>query len=317
MANPIELSIVIVIYKSKEYISRCIQSIHEATRGISSEICIVDNASGDGSTDLIRAEFPEVILVENEKNEGFARGINRGVKLSSGRYLAILNPDTQVDPEAFKILLSFLENHPLNCIVGPCTVDEKGRPNHSCRSLPHIGNIIKSPLLLLRGGRKLKNPKRYLLDIWEQNRTIDVTKYNGYITGACIITRLNFFREMSMFDERYFLYCEDIDFGFRMKQAGYHAFFVSEASVIHLGRRSASKNVRSRPYFVESYIRYIHKNFTFFHRVAYEIYFFLFVLIWIVEAMLRGKWEQSLILSKTLRYFIPKYSGGLHTLLKG
>jgi len=186
MANSIELSIVIVTYKSKEYISRCIQSIREATQGLSFEISIVDNASGDGLADLIHAEFPEVILVENEKNEGFARGINRGVKLSSGRYLAILNPDTQLNPEALKILLNFLENHPLNCIVGPRTVDEKGGPIASCRSLPHIGNIIKYPLSLLLQGKKLKNPKRYLLDIWEQNRTIDVTKYNGYIRGPVL-----------------------------------------------------------------------------------------------------------------------------------
>jgi len=304
MANPIELSIVIVTYKSKEYIAKCIQSIREATQGLSSEIIIVDNASGDDSTDVIRAGFPEVILVENEKNEGFARGINRGVNLSSGRYLAILNPDTQVNQETFKILLNFLENHQLNYIVGPRTVDEKGTPIPSCRSLPHIGNIIKYPLILLRRGRRLKNPRRYLLDIWEQNRTIDVTKHNGYITGACIITRLDFFKEVGMFDERYFLYCEDIDFGFRMRKAEYHAFFVSEASVIHHAGRSASQNVQSRLYFVDAYIRYIRKNFNFFHGVAYEICFFLLVLGWMIEAFLRREREQTSILLESLRCFI-------------
>jgi len=307
MANSIELSIVIVTYKSKEYISRCIQSIREATQGLSFEISIVDNASGDGLADLVHAEFPEVILVENEKNEGFARGINRGVKLSSGRYLAILNPDTQLNPEALKILLNFLENHPLNCIVGPRTVDEKGGLIASCRSLPHIGNIIKYPLSLLLQGKKLKNPKRYLLDIWEQNRTIDVTKYNGYITGACIITQLDFFKKMSMLDERYFLYCEDIDFGFRMRQEGYPAFFVSEASVIHHSGRSASQNVQSPSYFVDAYIRYIHKNFTFLHGIAYEICFFLFVLGWMMEVFLRRERGQTSILLKTLRCFIHPY----------
>ena len=311
MANPIELSIVIVTYKSKEYIAKCIQSIREATQGLSSEIIIVDNASGDDSTDVIRAGFPEVVLVENEKNEGFARGINKGVKLCSGRYLAILNPDTQVNPETFKILLNFLENHQLNCIVGPRTVDEKGTPIPSCRSLPHIGNIIKYPLVLLLRGKMVKNPKRYLLDIWEQDKTIDVTKYDGYITGACIITRLDFFKEMGMFDERYFLYGEDIDFGFRMRKAGYQAFFVSEASVIHHVGRSASQNVESPLYFVDAYLHYIHKNFTFFHGIVYKVCFFMLVLGRTIEACLRLKRGETLALIKVLKHFNFFRSGGV------
>jgi GT2 family glycosyltransferase len=113
---------------------------------------------------------------------------------------------------------------------------------------------MKYPVLLFLGGKRLRKPRRYLLDLWEQNETIDVTKYNGYITGACILTRLDFFKKMGMFDERYFLYCEDIDFGLRMKEAGYKAVFVSEPSVIHLAGHSASQNVQSRLYFVEAYI---------------------------------------------------------------
>jgi len=314
--DSVDLSVVIVTYKSKEYISRCIRSVLEATQGLSPEIIIVDNDSGDGLANLVQTEFPSVIIIENEKNEGFAQGVNQGARLASGRYLNILNPDTQLNPDTLKVLLCYLEKHPSNCIVGACTIDEKGRSIPSCRSLPHIGNIIKYPLLLFLQGRRLKNPKRYLLDIWEQNETIDVTKYNGYITGACILTRLDFFKKMGMFDERYFLYCEDIDFGFRMKQAGYNAFFVSEASVIHLAGRSASQNVQSRLYFVEAYIRYIHKNMTFFHGVAYKICFFLFVFGWVMEAFLRRNWEQTSILLKTLRGFIPKSLGGPPTLLK-
>lgn len=311
MANPIELSIVIVTYKSKEFIPRCIQSIREATQGLSFEVIVVDNHSEDGLPDLVRSEFPEVILIENKTNEGFSRGINKGVNVATGRYLNILNPDTRLNPDTLRILLGYLEKHPSGCIVGAHTVDEAGRSIPSCRSLPHIGNIIKYPLSLLLCGRRLKNPKRYLLDIWKQNKTIDVTKYNGYITGACIVTGLDFFKEMGMFDERYFLYCEDIDFGFRMRQAGCHAFFVSEASVIHLSGRSASQNVQSRLYFVDAYVRYIRKNFNFFHGVAYEICFFLLVLGWMIEAFLRREREQTSILLKSLRCFIHPYCSRL------
>jgi len=314
--DSIDLSVIIVTYKSKEYISQCIRSILEAAQGLSSEIIIVNNSSNDGLCDFLHAKFPEVRVIENEKNEGFAWGVNQGARLASGRYLNILNPDTQLNPDTLKFLLCSLEKHPSDCIVGARTIDEKGKSIPSCRSLPHIGNIIKYPLSLLLRGRGLKNPMRYLLDIWEQNETIDVTKYNGYITGACILTRLDFFKKMGMFDERYFLYCEDIDFGFRMKQAGYHAFFVSEASVIHLAGRSASQNVQSWHYFVEAYIRYIHKNMTFFHGIAYKIFFFLFVFGWVMETFLRRNWQQTSILLKTLRAFFAKSLGGPPTLLK-
>jgi hypothetical protein len=308
--DSVDLSIVIVAYKSKEYISRCIRSVLEATQGLSSEVIIVDNGSGDGLRDFLCTEFPKVSVIENKKNEGFARGVNQGARLASGRYLNILNPDTQLNPDTLKILLSYVAKHPSGCIIGARTINEMGRIIPSCRSLPHIGNIIKYPLLLLLQGRRLKNPKRYLLDIWEQNETIDVTRYNGYITGTCIITRLDFFKKMGMFDEGYFLYCEDIDFGFRMRQTGYHAFFVSEASMIHLAGHSASQNPMSRLYFVDAYIRYIHKNFTFLHGMAYKICLFLFVLSWVVERFLRISCKEAPILLQALRCFVPYWLGG-------
>lgn len=306
----VDLSVVIVTYKSKEYISQCIRSVLKAAQGLSSEIIVVDNNSGDGLCDFLHAEFPEVRVIENKKNRGFAWGVNQGARLASGRYLNILNPDTRLTPDTLRIMLCYLEKHPSGCIVGARTIDEMGRSIPSCRSLPHIGNIIKYPLLLFLRGRRLKKPKRYLLDIWEQNETIDVTRYNGYITGACIMARLDFFKKMGMFDEGYFLYCEDIDFGLRIRQAGCLAFFVSKASVIHLGGHSASQNPMSDLYFVDAYIRYIHKNFTFFHGMAYKACFFLFVLSWAVGRFLRISWKEAPILLQALRCFVPYWLGG-------
>ena len=316
MDDSIDLSVVIVAYKSKNYISRCIRSVLEATQGFSSEVIIVDNGSGDGLREFLCTEFPKVSVIENKKNEGFARGVNQGARLASGRYLNILNPDTRLTPDTLRILLSLLEKHPSDCIVGARTIDEVGRIIPSCRSLPHIGNIMKYPVLLFLGGKRLRKPRPYLLDLWEQNETIDAMKYNGYITGACILTRLDFFKKMGMFDERYFLYCEDIDFGFRMRQAGYHAFFVSEASMIHLAGHSASQNPMSRLYFVDAYIRYIHKNFTFLHGMAYKICFFLLVLSWAVGRFLRLKESEVPILLQTLMCFIPYWLGGPPRLLE-
>jgi len=300
-----DLSLVIVTFKSKEYLPRCIRSIYQATQGISFETIVVDNASGDNLTDLVRAEFPEVIVIENKKNEGFARGVNQGVGMASGRYLTLLNPDTQLHPDTLKILLNFLENYPSDCVVGAHTVDEMGRSIPSCRSLPHIGNILKYPIsLLLRGGR-LKIPRRFLLDIWDQNETIDLIRYDGYVTGSCFTTQLDFFKKMGMFDERYFLYSEDADFGFRIAQAGYHAFLISEASMIHFSGRSAYQNPLSRLYFVEAYLQYIHKNFTFLHGAVYKTFLFFLVVGWTLAAWLRRDKIQVKILLQGLKCFDP------------
>jgi GT2 family glycosyltransferase len=305
-----DLSIIIVAYKSKERISQCIRSVLEATQGLSSEIIIVNNSPGDGLSDTLNGQFPEVKVIENKKNEGFARGINQGARMASGRYLNILNPDTLLHPDSLKIMLNFMEKNPECCLVGSRAVDETEKSIPSCRSLPHILNIIKYPLLLFLQGRRLTNPNRFLLDIWEQNKTIDVTKYNGYLTGACIITPLDFFKKMGMFDERYFLYCEDIDFGFRLKQMGFHGFLVPEASMIHLSGHSASQNPMSQLYFVNAYIHYIQKNFTFLHGMFYKGCFFLFVLTWVIVRLFKMNWKETPILLQALRYFVPFWLGG-------
>jgi GT2 family glycosyltransferase len=310
MIYPVDISIIIVTYKSKEYIGRCLESVRESAKGLTIEIIVVDNASGDGLGEFLHAKFPEVILIENEKNEGFARGVNRGAKLATGHYLYILNPDTQLNPDTMKIMLDFMEKHPMCCLVGARTVDETGRNIPNCRSLPHIANLIKYPTSFLLQRRELKKPRRYLLDIWEQNETIDVTKCNGYITGASILTRLDFFKEMGMFDEQYFLSSEDCDFGLRITRSGFHAFLVTEASLVHFEGRSASKNPRSRLYTVDAYVRYIRKNFTFLHGVAYKTCFFLLVLSGAVERFLRLKGSEIPILLQTLMCFVPYWLGG-------
>lgn len=310
MVYPIDISIVIVTYKSKEYIMRCIESVRESVHRLTAEIIIVDNASGDDIGEFLHAKFPEVILIENEKNEGFARGVNRGAKRASGRYLYILNPDTQLYPDTIEIMLNFIEKHPMCSLVGARTVDETGRSIPNCRSLPHIANVIKYPISFLFQHKRLRKPRRYLLDLWEQNETIDVTKYNGYIKGASILTRLDFFKEMGMFDEQYFLSSEDCDFGLRITRSGFHAFLVTETSLVHFEGRSVSKNPRSRLYAVDAYVRYFRKNFTFLHGVAYKTCFFLLVFSWVVGRFLRFERSEVPILLQTLMCFIPYWLGG-------
>jgi hypothetical protein len=308
--SPIDISIIIVTYKSKGYILRCIESVLESARGLATEIIIVDNASGDGLGDLLHGQFPELILIENEKNEGFARGVNRGAKRALGRYLHILNPDTELCPDTLEIMFKFIETHPMCCLVGGRTVDDAGRNFPNCRSLPNIANLIQYPMSFLLRHKELKKPRQYLLDLWEQNETIDVTECNGYITGASIFIGSDFFKKMGMFDGQYFLSYEDCDFGLRIARSGFHAFLVPEALLVHFGERSVFKNPRSRLYYADAYVRYIRKNLNFLHGTAYKICFFLGVLTWVMWRFLRMKGEERPILLQILMRFIPYWLGG-------
>jgi GT2 family glycosyltransferase len=270
----------------------------------------VENASGDGTLRLVHEEFPEVVVIENKKNEGYARGVNQGANNAAGRYLLILNPDTELNSETLQILFNFLKNQEADCIVGAHTVDGTGKSIPACRSLPHIGNITRHLIAPFFNGNRLKTPRRRLLDMWEQRKTVDVTKYDGYIAGACILTELDFFKRLGMFDDRYFLYYEDADMGFRIKQAGYPAFLVAEASLVHYAGRSAAYCPQNRLYAVESCLRYLRKNFTFSHRMVFQPSIILLLLSWTIRAWLKGEQTQKKVLLESLKRLIPPLLGG-------
>ncbi len=276
---------------------------------MSFEVIVVDNTPGEGLADYLHSEFPEVSVIENESNTGFARGTNQGARIASGRYVCLLNPDTRVHPRSLETLVRFLMQQPEDCIAGPRTVDDRGETVPSCRSLPHVGNALKYPIALLLQGRKLRKPRRYLLDIWAQNESVDLTPYKGYVTGACLVTPLAFFRNMGMLDEQFFLYAEDADFGFRIARAGYHAYLISDALVVHSSGLSAWKNPRSRIHAVESYLHYVDKNLSFLHRMLFKLCFLFFILGCGVQAWLKREKNPAPVLSESLKCFLSPRGG--------
>lgn len=298
------VSAVIVTYKSRDYIKTCIRSFEEAAWGIQHEIIVVDNASGDGLMDFVRGEFPHVLCLENDTNEGFARAVNRGAKHANGEYIIILNPDTFLHRNALKTLIMFIEGQTRPCVVGPRTIDETAHVAFSCRSLPHLGNIMKYIIVFFRKGKAVKNPRKYLLDLWRPNRTIDLARYDGYLQGSCLLMRLDFFRSVGMFDEQYFLYAEDADFGLRVKQAGFSSFFVNEAEVLHVGKHIASKESKTTKYFIQTYNQYIRKNLGPAHGLALKIALFVLAINWLVMAWFRRDKEKQMVIREALGSFL-------------
>jgi O-antigen biosynthesis protein len=301
MHDQVDLTVVIVTYKARRFILPCLQSLDKATEGMRIEVIVIDNGSDDGLADFISNKFPEVKVTENEENIGFSRAVNQGANLAKGHYLCILNPDTRLFSDTLKILVTFLETNPSAHVVTPRMFDLEGKNIPSCRSLPHIGNIARYLVAMLLQGKQLKKPRSHLLDLWDQNQRIDLTKYKGYVTGGCFVTRLAFFKEMGMFDDRFFLFYEDADFGFRMLQRGYSGVLVSEASMIHLGGWGTIQNPRWKLFAVKSCLYFIRKNFTFLHGVVCRQALSFLVLAWTLGAWLKGRKDQLVILRQMLK----------------
>jgi GT2 family glycosyltransferase len=297
-----DISVVIVTYKSKDYITECICSLKEAARDLSLQVIAIDNCSEDGTTELMRSQFPEVVLLENKVNEGFARAVNRGAKHAQGRYLVILNPDTRFHRNGLNALKNFFEQSNAG-IVGPRTVDEDGNTAFSCHSLPHFGNLVRYPLSLIRRGKHLERPRKHLLDMWKPNQTVDLTDYDGYLQGSCLFMKLDFFYSIGMLDERYFLYAEDADLGFRVKQAGCSSVLVNDAEILHVGKHIAAKDSRTTRYFVETYVQYINKNIPPVHGYALKIALFVLVTGWLAGAWVRRDEEKRAVLMQALANF--------------
>ena len=217
-----DVSIIIVNYNTKALTKQCLQSVYKKTHDIDYEIIVVDNASIDGSQEMLRSEFPNVKLIENTENLGFGRANNLGAKSAKGKYLFLLNSDTILLNNAVKILADFMDNHSKCGICGGNLFDVDRNPTLSYRSLPSIWQELKILLNLpIEQYNKSYNPKTV-----------------GYITGADLMIRYDLFNQLNGFDVDFFMYYEETELTYRTKKMGYSTYSVPQAEIIHLEGQS-------------------------------------------------------------------------------
>ena len=224
------VTIIIVSYRSQEDIIACLGSLGEART--QAQVIVVDNASRDGTSDAIRRSFPEVSLLSMPKNMGFAVACNRGIRASTSRYCLFLNPDVRLSLDALVDLIRFAEKNPQVGIVGPRVLNQDGRTVQiSYRSFPTIGTLFFHQHSLLNRVFP-NNPwrRKYLLigqDLSEP-RPVD------WVSGCCMLARREVLDGLDGFDERFFMYSEDVDLCLRAKQAGWQTCYDPRACVTHL-----------------------------------------------------------------------------------
>jgi GT2 family glycosyltransferase len=232
--NQVDLSIIIVNWNVKDYLRECLISVIEKTKGITSEIIVVDNASVDGSVEMVRREFPRVRLVENSENVGFGRANNLAVPFTKGKYIGLLNPDTILVNDAFSLLVAHLEKDLTIGIVGPKLLAGDGTiQGMSARKFNNFLDWLK---LSLFGRRSLK-PMHIHGDQseYEMDRQVDC------VSGACMVVRRDIIQKEQIFDPIFFMYGEDVDLCYTTVRLGWRVFYLSKAIVIHYGGESSKQ----------------------------------------------------------------------------
>lgn len=230
MKDEMDLSIIIVNYKAREFLTECLDSIYRSSSGLCQEIWLVDNSSKDSLALWLKENFPEVKLIENKWNLGFSKGANQGIRKSQGRYLLLLNPDTKVSEGKLVEMLEFMEKNPEAGLCGPKMVDQKGDLLYSCRSFPDYStSIFSSQSLLNRIFPQNPLSKKYLLKDLDRTEV----KVVDWLSGSCLFIRRRVLDEVGLLDENFFLFCEDVDLCLRAKKKGWKVFYFPFLTVIH------------------------------------------------------------------------------------
>jgi GT2 family glycosyltransferase len=229
----VDISIIVVTWNAKRFVEECFGSLREETRGLSTETIAVDNASTDGTADMIAERFPEVKLIRSTTNLGFPRGNVVAIHASQpAQYVCLVNPDVRVLPGCFRKLMDYMEKHPEVGVVGPLTRNPDGTIQRSCMRSPSIWTAWCRALAIDRTilGRLPLFGGQMMMD-FAHNRTRKVDVLNG----AFMLIRRRAMDTVGLIDDRYFMYGDDIDWCLRFRKAGWQVAFDAEAEAIHYG----------------------------------------------------------------------------------
>jgi GT2 family glycosyltransferase len=233
-----QLSVVIVNYNVKYFLEQCLLSVQRAVSGLEAEVFVVDNASADGSVEMVREKFPEVRLVANQNNVGFSTANNQAIHAAKGEFILLLNPDTVVAEDTFEKCIAFMKAHPDAGALGVHMVDGKGNfLPESKRGVPTPAVAFYKTFGLAFLFPKSKTFGQYHLGFLpeHENHEVDI------LSGAFMFMRKKVLDEIGLLDETFFMYGEDVDLSYRIVKAGYKNYYLSDTTIIHYKGESTKK----------------------------------------------------------------------------
>jgi len=290
-----EVSVIIVNWNARQYLARCLAALAEHGAGVDYDLWVVDNASEDDSVAFVQRAYPQAHLIVNAQNVGFARANNQAMAQSTGRFLLLLNSDAFLQAGALEALLQAMRDHPDTGIAGAQLFYEDGRLQRSCYAFPTLASELWQTLWLDRLFPHSRVFGGYQMTWW----AMDTPREVDWVMGACILVRREALEQVGGFDETFFMYSEETDLCYRMKQAGWKVRYVPEARVVHVWGGSA--NLAGR----ETLIRLYQSRVQFFRKHYGPVTAFFYKLLlgcsslarttmgWVISVVLRQPGAQN------------------------
>jgi len=286
--SALDVSLVIVSWNTREILQGCLRSIYEQTRDSTYEVIIVDNASVDGSQEMVKREFPRTTLFENEENRGFAVANNQGMGVAKGRYVLLLNSDTVVLNGAIQKVIAFADKHPEAAVVGCKVLNPDLTLQPTCFMFPSLKNLFLSATYFYKVFPRSRFFGREQMTWWNRDdvREVDV------VTGCFMLVRRESIEQVGRMDERFFMYGEETDWCWRFKKTGWKRLFFPGAEIIHLGGQSSKHvKVKSLVQLRLSILQYFHKNTSWpvfmFAGTGTWLFFLSRIPLWLVAVILK------------------------------
>ena len=254
----LDLSIIIVNWNAQDLLRKCLDHVQTTVQTTSYEIIVIDNGSTDGSQALLKAGFPDVKLIENAENAGFARANNQGMQIAAGRYFLLLNSDAFVEAGTIDTMIQFMDDHPEAGMSACQLLYEDRSLQPSAYAYPTLKTELYTTLQLNRFFPKNREFGKQAMTYWDFNDTRPVDA----VMGAFMLVRREVVDQVGMMDESYFMYSEEIDWCYRIQQQGWQILYNPAVQTVHLWG-GTSKQIRTEM-FLELYrskVKYFRKNY--------------------------------------------------------
>jgi GT2 family glycosyltransferase len=232
-----DLSIIIVTWNSEEFIRNCLDSIFLSQGNFSSEVIVVDNNSSDETGKIVEQLYPQVNLIQNKKNSGYAKANNQGIEEASGEYILLLNPDTQILEDSLSLMYGVMEENPDIGALGPKLLNPDKSIQASCREFPTFSTLIWE-----FSGLSRLFPRSRVFSRWRMGYfDFDKQRETDQPMASCLMLRRTTLEDVGAFDENFVMFFNDVDLCFRIKKEGWKIWFYPEAKVIHYKGASTRK----------------------------------------------------------------------------
>lgn len=251
-----DLSIVIVSYNTKDLLKECLRSVYKNTGGLNHEIIVSDNGSIDGTIEMIKNEFPRVRLIKNGENLGFPKANNKGMEAAKGDFVLLLNPDTVILSGSLILMMNFMKENPEAGAVASRLLNADGSNQPSVSKFPDLFTLfvrfcvprfVSGKIKELLANSNLKKKLGSQINSYFSLRNVEAPTEVDDVSGACLLIRRKTMEEVGFLDNKFFLYCEDIDWCYRARKKGWKIIYLPAAKVIHYGGKATGGDFKPFP----------------------------------------------------------------------